>query len=199
MSSWGGFRVALRDDPAGVEDVLSVADMLGLPREELAQAVEIESAWNPAARNPTTRATGLIQFMPSTARRLGTTVDDLRSMSRSKQAGYVAGYLRLGGMNFSYRQPGDVYLMVAGPAGLGHADGDVLYPVGSPGWRDNPGWRTPGGGPVTVGKVRSLGIPPPGGLPGPAGPGAKPPAKPPAKGGAGAFLLLALAWFASKR
>ncbi len=192
MGAWRGFRDALRDDPQGVEDVLSVADVLGIPRPELAHVIEIESRWDPRARNPTSRATGLLQWIPSTARSMATTVDELRRMSRSQQASYVMAYMR----RVPYRATGDAYLAVAAPSGIGKPDGHVLYPVGSDGWRDNPSWREPGGGDVTAGRIRRLGTPPPGPLPG----AAAGPVKGLAKSPSGlAWLILALTWSLSRR
>jgi len=47
---------------------------------------------NAQARNRTTKATGLIQFMPSTAKGLGTTVDTLYRMTPLEQMVYVQKY-----------------------------------------------------------------------------------------------------------
>jgi hypothetical protein len=46
----------------------------------------------PDIRNPKSGATGLIQFMPTTARGLGTTTDELARMSRAEQMKYVEKY-----------------------------------------------------------------------------------------------------------
>jgi hypothetical protein len=48
--------------------------------------------FNPAARNELSGATGLIQFMPSTAKELGTATDALARMSAEDQLDYVAAY-----------------------------------------------------------------------------------------------------------
>ena len=59
-------------------------DMLALMRSE--------SGLNPQAVNPNGGATGLIQFMPNTARNLGTTTEALKNMSAAEQMKYVEKY-----------------------------------------------------------------------------------------------------------
>lgn len=57
-------------------------------------AVETVSSFKPCVRNPFTQATGLVQFMPDTARELGTSIDGLCGMSQTGQWRYVEEYLR---------------------------------------------------------------------------------------------------------
>jgi len=49
----------------------SVAEKLGLSWESLYKQILFESRWNPKARNKSTGARGLIQFIPSTAKAMG--------------------------------------------------------------------------------------------------------------------------------
>lgn len=83
-----------------------------------------ESGLNPAAYNPTGGASGLIQFMPSTAKALGTTTEELRKMSASKQLDYVYKYFKpyAGRMKGAY----DVYLVTFFPAAVGKPDSYIL-------------------------------------------------------------------------
>lgn len=187
---WDGYRAALTKDPKGVAAVLSQVhikqtderqNLAPSIQTELAWVIEKESAWNPAATNPTSKATGLIQFMPSTAVMLGTTVDKLRKMSRAQQAPYVQAFFDK--VNQTAARVGDVYLMVFMP-GYTTADDDVII-SDDPDivWQQNPGLRGPGNGPITVGGVRRAGTPPtsmtPGPYPGGKIPGGKTPGKTP--------------------
>lgn len=72
------------------------AKNIGIPPEWFANLVNHESAgtFSPSIQNPTSRATGLIQFIPSTARAFDTSVEQLASMSFSEQLDYVAEYLK---------------------------------------------------------------------------------------------------------
>ena len=184
---WEGYLSALASDPSGVAHVLNTrlkatpfrrAELPEL-QVELAWCIEIESAWQPDIVNPKSNATGLIQFMPKTAIKLGTTVQELRKMTRTEQSVYVQKYFDM--VNLTCRQVGDIYLLMAGPVGLGKPDDFVIYPVGSAAWKDNPGLREPNDGPITSGSVRRRGTPPTQGLPGIPGPSSKPLPTPPKK------------------
>ncbi len=94
-------------------------------------------------------ATGLIQFMPATARALGTTTDELARMSRAEQMVYVekyfdqfSGAIRGGDIN-------DIYMAVLYPKAIGKADGYVLFRSGTIAYRQNRGLDTNGDGTVT--------------------------------------------------
>jgi hypothetical protein len=73
----------------------AIANQFGFPFEWLANLINFESAgtFNPAVQNRSTRATGLIQFMPKTATGLGTSVDRLAKMTFEQQLPYVNQYL----------------------------------------------------------------------------------------------------------
>lgn len=151
------YQEALRDDPAGVAAVMGAVDRRWNPAE-VAWVVEIESRWHPEATNMLSDATGLIQFLPSTARRLGTTTDALRRMSRREQAPFVGRYFA--SVHGRPTMVGDTYLAVFAPAHVGHADQEVIYAEPSLGWRQNPGLREGREGPITCQSVRRRGTPP---------------------------------------
>jgi hypothetical protein len=54
-----------------IDALNTVATALGVPPAWLDHLIGFESSWNPSAVNKITGATGLIQFMPATARSLG--------------------------------------------------------------------------------------------------------------------------------
>lgn len=70
-------------------------------------------------------ATGLIQFMPTTARALGTTVQELARMTPEDQLNYVYKYFRpfAGRLN----NLGDVYMAILWPKAVGKPDSYVLF------------------------------------------------------------------------
>ena len=76
------------------EKVASICSQLNIKPDWLMFVMWFESKLNPQAVNPISGATGLIQFMPSTARGLGTTTDVLRHMKNVKQLDYVLAYVR---------------------------------------------------------------------------------------------------------
>lgn len=89
-------------------------------------AWESGETFSPSIKNMAgSGATGLIQFMPSTAVSLGTTVDKLAAMTAEAQLEYVYAYFkpfagRLGNL-------GDVYMAILWPAGVGKSDDYVLW------------------------------------------------------------------------
>ena len=70
-------------------------------------------------------ATGLIQFMPATARGMGTTVEKLAKMSQIEQLNYVYKYFLP--QKGKLRNLGDVYMTILWPAGIGKNDSYVLW------------------------------------------------------------------------
>lgn len=70
-----------------------VAETVGGDPSCLANIIGIESGFNPAIQNESGH-TGLIQFSPDTAERMGTTTDALKRMSAHRQLDYVFAFFR---------------------------------------------------------------------------------------------------------
>lgn len=105
-------------DSALAQSIVSVAGRVGIPDPAwLANLIHHESRFNPQAVNPSTNATGLIQFIPSTARSLGTTTDALRGMTGVQQMAYVEKYLSK--FKGKFNSPADTYMAVFYPAAIG--------------------------------------------------------------------------------
>lgn len=90
--AWEG---ANKDFLTGVNDM---AGRLGVRGEDILKVMNLESGLDPKAKNWQSGAAGLIQFLPSTAKELGTTVEALRGMTREQQLPYVEKYLRMHGV-----------------------------------------------------------------------------------------------------
>lgn len=73
--------------------VVQVAKRIKCNPDDLMALMNSESNLNPASQNPSSNATGLIQFMPTTAKGLGTSVEKLKTMSAEQQLVYVEKYL----------------------------------------------------------------------------------------------------------
>lgn len=91
-----------------------------------ALAFETGETFSPSVKNGAgSGATGLIQFMPATARTLGTTTDFLGRMKPEEQLYYVESYLipykgRLKTLE-------DVYMAIFWPAAIGKPTNHVLF------------------------------------------------------------------------
>jgi len=79
--------------PEFLREVEAMAARLQTNPEYLLAMMSFESGLDPSAVNGVSGATGLIQFMPDTARGLGTTTAELRQMSAMQQLQYVERYL----------------------------------------------------------------------------------------------------------
>ena len=100
------------------EKVNNISDELGIEANWLMFVMWFESRLNPQAVNHISGATGLIQFMPSTARALGTTTDVLNRMNNVQQLDYVLAYLRP--YKGKMKRWVDVYLAVFYPKAMGN-------------------------------------------------------------------------------
>lgn len=100
-------------------------------------AVETAGTFNPAAKNPNSTASGLIQFMADTARDLGTTTAALRKMTATQQLDYVFKYfddfLRRG---YDLSTQGGLYAAV-GAGKVGSNDQSVLMTSRDRGYAGN--------------------------------------------------------------
>jgi peptidoglycan hydrolase-like protein with peptidoglycan-binding domain len=109
---------------AFVAQARQVAQRLGVSPEGLFAMMNNESGLNPRAVNGGSGATGLIQFMPATARALGTTTAALRNMSSTDQLTYVGRYFQP--YKGKIHNATDLYIATFYPAALGKPDSWVM-------------------------------------------------------------------------
>jgi hypothetical protein len=140
-----GFRSALAE----------MALSIGLDPSLVAACMRVETGgtYSPSIQNPYTKATGLIQFMPKTALSMGTTIEQLASMSATAQLEYVKRYFRPYLSRIRPWVPGDYYLAVFMPAYIGRDPSTVLFSSGQTGYAQNAGLDRDGDGFITVGDV----------------------------------------------
>jgi len=114
--------------PAAQEDITAVATNLGIEPSHLDNVINFETGgtYSPSVKNGAgSGATGLIQFMPSTARAMGTSVEALSQMAPKDQLGYVQTYFEP--YKGQLKNQGDVYMAVLWPQAIGKADDYVLF------------------------------------------------------------------------
>lgn len=117
-------------------------------------AFESAETFSPSVKNGAgSGATGLIQFMPATARGLGTTVETLALMTAEQQLEYVREYFlpyrgRLNSLS-------SVYMAILWPKAVGKPDDAVLWTrEGSPvTYKQNAGLDANKDGTITVGEA----------------------------------------------
>jgi hypothetical protein len=121
------------------QKIIAMASELECNPDYLMAAMAFESAetFSPSIQNPTSGATGLIQFMPATARSLGTTTADLAAMSAIRQLDYVQRYFQ------PYRRRlqslSDVYMVILWPKAVGEAESNILFSRPSVQYEQNKG------------------------------------------------------------
>jgi hypothetical protein len=120
--------------------------------DALAAVIEHESGWRAGAVNGASGASGLIQFMPKTARGLGTTVEELRRMSEIEQLPFVVRFYRPLGPGLA---PRDVPVASYLPSRVGQPDETVTFERGSTGYAQNAGLDIDRDGRITLGEVRT--------------------------------------------
>jgi hypothetical protein len=150
--------VSTIQDPDFKNKLNKVASALGVKASDLMAVFKQESGVNPAAVNRTSGATGLIQFMPDTARRLGTTTEELAQMDGVQQLDYVYKYFKMTGVGDG--SLGDLYMAVFMPKYVGYPNEHVLGANGAPGfsgkvYAQNAGLDRNKDGSITVADVKN--------------------------------------------
>ena len=114
--------------------VVDISNYLGISPDWLmaAMAFETGGTFSPSIRNAAgSGATGLIQFMPSTARALGTTTDLLAEISAEDQLDYVYRYFKPYAGRLKSLE--DTYMAILWPRGIGRpmdaGVGEATHPV----------------------------------------------------------------------
>jgi hypothetical protein len=109
------------------EYVTSMCKDLGhITEKDIYSIIHIESGGNPAAVNKTSGASGLIQWTPSTASKMGYTVEMIRSMTVIEQLKLAKDYLMIYRPAKGYHGYIDLYLAVFYPRAMGQPNDYVI-------------------------------------------------------------------------
>ncbi len=132
-----------------------VAGRLGVTGDQMLKVMNSESGLKTDAVNPNGGATGLIQFMPATARGLGTTTEAIRGMSATQQLDLVEKYYQP--FKGKMHSATDLYAVTFYPVALGKSD-DYVIGGNNAGMiaRANPIFDTDKDGVITMGNFRDF-------------------------------------------
>lgn len=144
-----------RTTPGFRAELLRMAKRLGLAADPIAAVMALESGFDAQIVNPDGGATGLIQFMPATARRLGTTTEALRAMNATAQLRYVEQFFRSVPALRPGSRAGDYYMATFMPAFINLPDAAPVAFKGDRIYTSNAGLDGNKDGVLTVGDVRS--------------------------------------------
>ncbi len=126
------------------DDLINTANMIGIEPEWLLRIICRESSANTKAVNSFSGATGLIQWLPTTALSLGTTTNNLYEMSFSEQLVYVKKYFNMINKTDQVNSFEDAYLIVFYPRAIGKPDHYVIGHKNSKIVKQNPGMSNNG-------------------------------------------------------
>ena len=141
--------------PAFKRRVIEISAELGMDPNNLMAAMAFESArtFRADIENPFSGAAGLIQFMPATAKGLGTSTVALKRLTPVAQLEFVRRYFlpqkgRLNDLN-------DVYMAILWPRAVGRPASHVLFVNGSRQYSQNKGLDVNFDGVVTKAEAAS--------------------------------------------
>ena len=136
--------------PTFLAKAQQTAQRLGMPFNNFLAIMDFETGgtFSPAVRNPQSKATGLIQFLPKTAEAMGTNIATLAQMTNEQQLDYVEQYFAPYKGSLGNLQ--DAYMAVLYPRAIGKAPTTILFRQGEEAYRQNAGLDTDKKGYVTV-------------------------------------------------
>lgn len=124
---------------AFLQKIVSVSSRLGINPDALMGCIWIECEFDRDIVNKDSGAIGLIQFLPSTLKEMGLTVEDIQKMTATEQL-EKAVYPYLRKYKSRLKRNIDVYLAIFYPAAMGKPDSFVIGRAGSNTYNWNKGY-----------------------------------------------------------
>jgi hypothetical protein len=155
--AWGAVAAA-KAGPGFKAEVLRISKRLGCDPNHLMAVMAFESGNSFAPDKPNAAgsgAIGLIQFMPQTAKSLGTTSNELAKMTAAQQLSYVEKYISGIKGNKSVATLNDLYMSILWPAAVGKLDSFILFSSPSSQYKQNKGLDTNNDGVITKAEAAS--------------------------------------------
>jgi hypothetical protein len=155
-------RAALHEGITADDEFMDVftehAINAGIDPELVLPLINHESGGNAQARNAQSGASGLIQFLDSTAKRYGfESAEEFGKLSAAEQAPYIVQYLVDSGVTAEHDQ-GDIYVAISAPAALNESDDFEVYKKGTDAYRMNQTWDLDRDGVITRGELYRWGM-----------------------------------------
>lgn len=152
----GGNRTSIQElenDPefqAEMDEILTRYP--NLTKDDIYRVMQGESGFNLEAYNSNSGATGLFQFIPTTANELGYTTDQIQNMSAAEQLSVYGEYLDR--WDYGSGAQSGLGIMQAAPAYANKPGNFEVYRPGSKAYTQNPGW-VGSDGRITVDSINS--------------------------------------------
>lgn len=146
-------RAELEADPEFQAQLNSLLDRYpNLSKEDVYRVMQGESGFNLEAYNSNSGATGLFQFIPTTANELGYTTAEIQAMSASQQLSVYGEYLQR--WDYGSGAQSGLGIMQAAPAYANRPGNAEVYSPGTKAYVQNPGWIGSDGR-ITVNSINS--------------------------------------------
>ncbi len=146
----GSCKPNVKLDKAFLDRVKQIAQRINCDYKDLLGVMNSESGLRADIQNKNGGAAGLIQFMPATAKALGTTTNALKNMTPIQQLDYVEKFylnnIKTFGLSGKKLTAGDLYTLTFMPARI---KGEVLCQTGSKEYAANKGLDTNRDGRIT--------------------------------------------------
>jgi Transglycosylase SLT domain len=139
------------------QKVIAICKEIDVAPDFLMAAMAFESGetFSPSANNAAgSGAVGLIQFMPNTAKALGTSTEALAAMTAEDQLDYVKSYFAPHKGQLQTLE--DVYMAILYPAAIGTGSDHVLFKDGTIAYTQNKGLDKNKDGDITVGEATGM-------------------------------------------
>lgn len=137
--------------------VIVISKGLGVSPDFLMACIAFETGetFSPEVKNAAgSGAVGLIQFMPSSAKMLGTSTEALEKMTAETQLDYVEKYFKP--QRGKLKTLEDVYMAILYPAAIGKSPDYALFEKGTKAYKQNSGFDKDKDGVITLAEISSL-------------------------------------------
>lgn len=150
----GGYTKEHPFSEYSLQKINAISEKIKCKPEDLQALILSESDGKASAYNKTSKAAGLIQFLPSTAKEYGLTTEKLRGMSQEDQLDYVEKYLAdrkswSGFKNSESLDKASLYCLVLCPSYAKKGAKEALYARGSIAYKQNRGLDLNNDGKIT--------------------------------------------------
>lgn len=149
--AWGN-----KVSPAFKRKAILIAKELQIAPDFLMACIAFETGetFSPSIVNKVSGATGLIQFMPTTAVLYGTTTEKLKKMTAVEQLDYVKAYFQR--FKGKLKSLEDVYMAILYPIHVGKPLTYIAFKKGSVEYRQNNGLDQDGDGKITIKEISEI-------------------------------------------
>ena len=151
--AWGGHKNVSKEFK---EKVIAICKRLEINPDYLMSCMALETVrtFSPSIKNPLATATGLIQFLKSTAISLGTTIEELAKMTQVEQLDYVEKYFRP--YKGKIQNIEDIYMVIFYPMAVGKQNDYIISTKGNNVYNKNKGLDVNKDGILTKGEAGAV-------------------------------------------